>query len=67
MKDTTRTVLATAVEMAITFTGVMVMSYLGWWAGGKIEKLAFKAAGKITAKKVSEEIIDDFKTKIGKD
>jgi hypothetical protein len=45
----------------------MVMSYLGWWAGGKIEKLTFKAAGKITAKKVSEEIIDDFKTKIGKD
>lgn len=67
MKDTTIRGLATAAEMAIVFTGVMAVSCLGGWAKGKIEKLAFQVAGKMTAEKVADEIIDDFKKRIGKD
>ena len=59
MKDSTRTGLATAAGMGIIFTGLFATSAIGYWAGGKITKLAISVAEKIM-EGGSEKIIEDL-------
>ena len=59
MKETTKTVLATAAGMGIIITGLFATTALGYWAGGKFTDLAVFVSGKIM-EGGSEKIIEDL-------